>query len=348
MRTRFVSFVCAAVVAAAASAAAGPGDWQFWGKFDTPLTNLGNKAASCVRLAMDTNGNAYMGHYGDSQLQQYIVKFAPPSGTTITLPTYTRVLENYGAIGSNGALGIVSDNAGGVFYAFDTGGAGPNWLGHIKSDGTTDTAFGVSGFASTTGRRINAITLNAAGNQIQAFPLTGGAAIWGYNTDGTTGTDTLTTVTGNIRDVKLVNVGGTDYYFYNRSGNLMRANLATQTVDYGFLDPSDNPTTFTDVAGGAGFGVEYFAADNTLIYTTHDNLVTSARSTIYVINPATRKAVQTIDGLANGGQAVKPADALCYTVGNVDYMLVTQNGGNAVSVFRKGNTLAAVGDWTMY
>lgn len=347
MRNKVVMLVGAAALVAS-TAFAGPGDWTFWGKFDTPLNNSGLKTAAAMRLEMDTNGNAYIGHYGDSQLQIHLVKFVPPSGETLTVPAYTRVVDHYTTVAANGVMGMVPDSVGGMYYAVDIGGNQMNYVGRVNADGTTDTAFRID----NTTRRVNAITLQPNGDML-VWPLLGGAGVWRF--DGSTAAqlaDIPTTLTGNIRDARRVNVGGVDKHFLNRSGNLMRVDLATGVVDAGLVDTSDTPITVTDVGGAGSYGVGYFPKDGTLIYCTHDNLATSARSTIYVVDPATRRAVQVIDGLEQVGgvaQAIKPADAICYTVGAFDYMVVTQGSQNSVSVFRKATTPpASVAEWGLY
>ena len=346
-----VMFLTAAVALASGVAMAGPGDWAFLGKVDTPLNNSGAKTLAGMRLGMDTNGNAYLAHYGDSQMQVYLVKFAPPTGPTLTVPAYTRVHEKYTAVNANGIMGMVPDASGGMYFALDIGNSPqPNYIGRVNADGTTGTLV-----IDTTGRRINAIGLNTAG-ELLAFPLLGGAGVWRY--DATTGAplaDVPITLTGNIRDAVKVTVAGVDKWFINRSGNLQRLDLAAATVEAGLVDGSNNPITFTDTASAGTHGVAYFPKDDTVIYLAHDNVAVSARSNIYVVDPATRQAVQVIDGLeettvgSGVGKAVKPGDAICYTVGTTDYMLVTQSSQNSMSVFSKPTTpAAAVNEWSLY
>lgn len=347
MRNKVMLLVGAAALVAS-TAFAGPGDWAFWGKFDTPLNNSGLKTAAATRIGMDTNGNAYIAHYGDGQTQAHLVKFVPPSGDTLTLPVYTRVVDYYCTRTLNGVMGMTPDSVGGMYYAIDIGANEVNHIGRVNADGTTDTAFRID----NTTRRVNAITADSDGNLV-VWPLLGGSAVWHFN--GSTAAqlaDIPVTLAGNIRDAQRVNAGGVDKYFLNRSGNLMRVDLATGIVDAGLVDASDNPITVADVGGAGGYGVGYFPKDGTLIYCTHDNLATSARSNIYVIDPATRRAVQVIDGLEQVegvAQAIKPADAICYTVGAFDYMVVLQSGNPAASVFRKPTTPpAAVAEWSLY
>ncbi len=348
---KHVMFLTAAVALASGVAMAGPADWAYLGRVDAPLNNSGLKALACTRLAMDTNGNAYVAHYGDSQLQVHLDKFLPPTGPVLTVPAYTRVHDKYLAVAANGIMGLMPDASGGMYFAMDNGNSPlPNYIGKVNSDGTTGT-FNID----TTGKRINAIGLNAAG-ELLAFPLTGGAQVWRYDaTSGAPLADIPITLTGNIRDAIKVTVGGVDKWFMNRSGNLMRVDLASATVDAGLVDGSSNPITVTDVGGAGGYGVTYFAKDDTVIYCTHDNAAVSLRSTIYVVNPATRQAVQVIDGLEetppSSGitKAVKPADALCYTIGTTDYMLLANSSQNYLTVFSKPTTpAAAVNEWSLY